>query len=85
VYNTLSTETSDVENTIKSTVGEKLKTAGCVANGTCQLKGVHISSSDDQPEERKRRETSFVSFTIELTCDNTIGDFFCSNLTLFFF
>ncbi|XP_060580688.1 sushi, von Willebrand factor type A, EGF and pentraxin domain-containing protein 1-like [Ruditapes philippinarum] len=80
VYNTLSTELSDVENTIKSTVGDKLKTAGCVANGTCELKGVHISSSDDQPEERKRRETSFVSFTIELTCDNTIEKDNCYDL-----
>ncbi|XP_060607327.1 sushi, von Willebrand factor type A, EGF and pentraxin domain-containing protein 1-like [Ruditapes philippinarum] len=80
VYNTLSTETSDVENTIKSTVGDKLKTAGCVANGTCELKGVHISSSTDQSEERKRRETSFVSFTIELTCDNTIDKDNCYDL-----
>ena len=58
--------------TIKSKIGDKLKKYGCLTNGTCDM-DMQVAPSTDQSGERKRRETTYISFTIELSCDNNIG------------
>ncbi|XP_053381241.1 uncharacterized protein LOC128546131 isoform X1 [Mercenaria mercenaria] len=80
-YETLSLTTlnSGLISDIKAVVNGKVRRTGCVSNGSCVLQDIHVFSSS-QLSERKRRETIYVMFTIELTCDITAGINQCYDL-----
>lgn len=72
-YPTLTTLTSDLNSEIKSTVRDKVSQTGCVKTGRCTMLEITVYTSATEDNVRKKRTTTAVMFTIELSCDILAG------------
>lgn len=72
-YPTLTALTSDISSEIKTKISEKVALTECMSIGRCRLHEISVYTNA-APDDRNRRATATVMFTIQLSCDILAGE-----------